>query len=140
MERFLPYIDNWATCDQLIVKAFYKNRKELLPKIVVWLGSEHSYTVRFAIGLLMRYFLDELFSTRYLEMVASVKSNDYYVHMMIAWYFATALAKQYDTALPYFIDNRLDRWVHNKAIQKARESFRIDKTRKEEIKKLVTKA
>ncbi len=136
LERFLPFIDNWATCDQLVMKAFKKSPEKILPKINGWLAAPHAYTVRFAIGHLMRYFLDSRFDRCYSDAVASIKSDDYYVNMMCAWYFATALAKQYDHIISYFEDNSLPHWVHNKAIQKARESYRVPIEHKEELLKL----
>lgn len=122
---FLPYVDNWATCDQMSPKVFRKHRAELLAEIDRWLGSEHSYTVRFGIGMLMQHYLDEEFRDEYPARVAELRSGEYYVNMMIAWYFATALAKRYDETLPYLEQHRLDPWTHNKAIQKAVESNRI---------------
>ena len=116
VEKFLPYIDNWATCDVLAPKAFKKNLPELFKKIKVWIESDKTYTVRFAIGMLMRYFLDEEFDIRYPRMVAKVRSDEYYINMMIAWYFATALAKQYEAVLPFIENQQLDTWTHNKAI------------------------
>ena len=118
VEEFLPYVDNWATCDQLSPKVFARHRAALLPYIRGWLQSPHAYTVRFGMEMLMRYFLDEDFSPEYLEWAAEVRREDYYIRMMQAWYFATALAKQYDAALPYIHGCRLELWVHNKAIQK----------------------
>ena len=125
IERFLPYVDNWATCDQLRPRCFRKHHRELLTYLQTWIHSQEPYTARFGIGMLMVHFLDEDFSPEYLEIVASVRREDYYVRMMAAWYFATALAKQYDAALPYISGRKLDRWVHNKAIQKAVESYRV---------------
>lgn len=139
MEAFLPYVDNWATCDQASTKAFQKHKNELLPYIFRWIKSEHTYTVRFAIGKLMQLFLDEDFKPEYLEMVAVVRSEEYYINMMIAWYFATALAKQYDAALPYIEKNRLKKWTHNKAIQKAIESYRITDEQKAYLRTLKIK-
>ncbi len=136
LERFLPYVDNWATCDQLILKAIAENPEKILPYIEKWIQSEKTYTVRFAIGLLMRYFLDERFENKYLSMAASVKSEEYYINMMSAWYFATALAKQYEKTLPYFEKKLLPVWVHKKAIQKARESRRVTDEHKEVLKAL----
>ena len=130
LERFLPFIDNWATCDQTSPICFKKNRAALLPLIKKWIKSKRVYTVRFAIGMLMRHFLDEDFAPEYLEMVAAVKSDEYYIKMEVAWYFAEALAKQWDAALPYIKAKRLEAWTHNKAIQKARESFKISDDRK----------
>ena len=114
---FLPYIDNWATCDQLSPKVFKKHKEELIKEIKKWLKSKHIYTVRFAIEMLMIYFLDEDFKEEYLELVSNIKSEEYYLNMMIAWYFATALAKQYDSSIIYIKEKRLSPWVHNKTIQ-----------------------
>ena len=125
VERFLPYIDNWATCDQLSPKVFRAHRPELLASIKNWIASDHTYTIRFGIGMLLQHYLDDAFDPAYPELVAAIRSDDYYVKMMVAWYFATALAKQPEAALPYFTDARLDLWTHNKAIQKAIESRRI---------------
>ena len=124
-EAFLPYIDNWATCDQLSPKTFAKHKDELLPYIRKWLGSEHTYTVRFAICSLMRYFLGDELKSEYPDKVAAIRSDEYYINMMRAWYFATALAKNYDEIVPYIEQKRLDIWTHNITIQKAVESFRI---------------
>ena len=136
VNRFLPYVDNWAVCDSLSPAVFKRQAQKLLPFIDKWLASERSYTVRFAVKCLMNYFLDERFDEVYPRKVAAVKSEEYYVNMMIAWYFATALAKQYDAALPYFEDNKLPPWTHNKAIQKARESRRVSDARKAHLKTL----
>ena len=136
LNAFLPYVDNWATCDQMSPKIFKKHRKELLAKIKEWIRSDKVYTVRFGIGMLMEHFLDDDFDMAYPEMVAGIRSEEYYVNMMIAWYFATALAKQYDNVLPFIEDRRLDVWTHNKAIQKSAESFRITPVQKEYLKKL----
>lgn len=125
LTRFLPFVDNWATCDQLSPKVFKKHRQELLPYIKEWLGSDRTYTVRFATGMLMEHFLDEDFDLSYPEMVSKVRSEEYYINMMTAWYFATALAKQYEAVLPFIEEVRLDPWTHNKAIQKSMESNRI---------------
>ena len=124
-ESFLPYIDNWAVCDTLSPPAFKKNKTELLKKAEQWISSELTYTVRYGIGALMRWFLDDDFDVRYLSLVSSVCSEEYYINMMTAWYFATALAKQYDSAVKFIEDKKLDVWTHNKAIQKACESFRV---------------
>lgn len=131
LERFLPCIDNWATCDQVSPACFKKHKAELLPRVKKWIKSKHVYTTRFAIGMLMKHFLDEDFVPEYLEMAAAVKSDEYYIKMAVAWYFAEALAKQWDAALPYIKAKRLEAWTHNKAIQKARESFKIGDERKE---------
>jgi 3-methyladenine DNA glycosylase AlkD len=135
LEEFLPYIDNWATCDMLNPKIFKTNCDKLLEKIYQWINSDSVYTVRFGIGMLMRFFLDEKFETKYLDLVSSINSEEYYINMMRAWFFATALAKQYDQTLPYIKNYSLDKWTHNKTIQKANESFRITKDQKEELKK-----
>lgn len=137
VKRFLPYIDNWATCDQLSPKAFVKNTDRLLNEIYCWLGDTHTYTVRFGLGCIMSYYLDGNFKAEYLEKAASAHSDEYYVNMMNAWLFATALAKQPDAAMPYFEKGRLDEWVRRKAIQKARESRRVDDELKEKLKKLL---
>lgn len=134
--RFLPYVDNWATCDQLSPKVFGKHRSELLEKIRVWICSDETYTIRFGLGMLMRHFLDDSFDPAYLDMAAGVRSEEYYVNMMTAWFFATALAKQYDAAVPYIEEHRLDKWTHNKTIQKAVESYRITPEQKEYLRSL----
>ena len=139
LERFLPYVDNWATCDQTSPKVFRKHRKELLDAIRRWIESDHPYTVRFAIKMLMEHFLDEDFDPAYPEMVAEVRSEEYYIRMMIAWYFATALAKQYEAVLPYLEQKKLDVWTHNKTIQKAVESYRITEEQKIYLKSLKRK-
>jgi len=136
LDCFLPYVDNWATCDMMRPKCFKKHTKELLGKIEQWLSSAHTYTVRFAIEMLMVYFLEENFDPKYLAMVAAVQSDEYYINMMIAWYFATALAKQWDSTLPYLTEERLPLWVHNKTIQKAIESYRITQEQKEMLRRL----
>lgn len=139
VECFLPFVDNWATCDQMVPKAFKKHEKELLEKIREWIGSDKTYTVRFAIGMLMRHFLDEYFESEYPKMVAAIRSDEYYINMMIAWYFATALAKQYEAILPFIENQCLDVWTHNKAIQKSVESYRITKEQKEYLRSLKRK-
>ena len=136
LEKFLPYVDNWATCDQMSPKVFKKHRPELLLQIRKWLNAKDTYTVRYAIGMLMVHFLDEDFDRSYLEMVAQIRSEEYYINMMIAWYFATALAKQYEAALPYIEERRLAPWTHNKAIQKAIESRRISVEQKAYLRTL----
>ena len=138
LERFLPYVDNWATCDQMSPKVFRKHRTELLRPIKKWIESDETYTIRFGIGMLMEHYLDDDFDIAYPERVAVIRSEEYYVNMMIAWYFATALAKQYEAALPYIERHRLDRWTHNKAIQKAVESYRITPEQKAYLKTLKT--
>ena len=139
VNRFLPYVDNWATCDQMSPKVFKKNRPQLLKQIRIWLKSDKTYTIRFAIGMLMEHYLDDAFDISYPEVVAVIRSDEYYVNMMIAWYFATALAKQYDEILPFIENRRLDVWTHNKAIQKAIESYRITPEQKEYLKRLKVK-
>ena len=139
MKLFLPYIDNWATCDIISPKTFKKHLPELLDEIKVWIGSDHTYTVRFGIEMLMSFYLDDEFKPEYPEMVAGVKSEEYYVNMMIAWYFATALAKQYDAVLPIIEEKRLEKWTHNKAIQKSVESYRITPEQKVYLKTLKIK-
>ena len=138
LNRFLPYVDNWATCDQMSPKVFKKHRKELMDRILEWTESKEPYTIRFGIGMLMEHYLDEDFDPAYLELAAAVRSGEYYVNMMIAWYFATALAKQYDAVLPYIEDHRLDDWTHHKAIQKAIESYRITPEQKMYLRTLKT--
>ena len=137
--RFLPYVDNWATCDQMSPKVFKKHRNELLEHIREWLGSEKTYTVRFAIGMLMEHFLDEDYDEAYPEMVAGIRSDEYYINMMIAWYFATALAKQHESVLPYLEQRKLSVWTHNKTIQKAVESYRITPEQKAALRSLKIK-
>ena len=136
VDAFLPYIDNWATCDQLSPKAFKKEPEKLLPFIRIWIKSDKTYTVRFAIGLLMQHFLDDRFDIKYADEVARIRSEEYYIRMMIAWYYATALAKQYELVLPYLEDKRLDDWVHNKTIQKSIESYRITDEQKAYLRTL----
>ena len=136
VEAFLPFIDNWATCDQLSPRTFKKHRPELLSFIKRWIVSEHTYTVRFSIGMLMQHFLNEAFDISYAEMITTVRSEEYYIKMMIAWYFATALAKQYESILPFIEEKKLDTWTHNKAIQKSIERFRIKDEQKKYLKTL----
>ena len=136
VNRFLPYVDNWATCDQLSPAVFAKNKEKLQPHIRRWIGSKETYTVRFAIRMLMGYFLDDDFDPVYPEMVAAVSSDEYYINMMIAWYFATALAKQYDAVIPYIEERRLSAWTHNKTIQKCVESYRISDEHKAYLRTL----
>ena len=139
VDRFLPFVDNWATCDQMSPKVFKKHRQKLLKEIKRWIRSEETYTIRFGIGMLMEHFLDEDFDPAYPEMVAKIRSDEYYVNMMVAWYFATALAKQYKTVISYIEDQRLDVWTHNKAIQKSVESNRITPEQKMYLKSLKIK-
>ena len=140
VDEFLPFVDNWATCDQMSPKVFRKNKDLLLEYVEKWMKSELTYVKRFAIGMLMEHFLDEDFKTSYLTKVSKIRSDEYYVNMMTAWYFATALAKQYEAALPYIEGQKLDKWTHNKAIQKAVESYRITPEQKEYLKTLKRKA
>lgn len=136
LNQFLPFVDNWATCDQLSPKVFKKNRSELIDQIKQWVCSDRTYTVRFGIGMLLEHFLDDDFDPIYLEMVSKISSEEYYIRMMIAWYFATALAKQYTKALLYIEEQKLDIWTHNKTIQKAVESRRITLEQKEYLRRL----
>ena len=136
VDAFLPYIDNWATCDQMSPKVFRKHRKELQEEIRKWIRSDRTYTIRFGTGMLMEHFLDGDFRPEYLELAASVRSEEYYVNMMTAWFFATALAKQYEAALPFLEEQRLDVWTHNMTIRKAAESFRVAPEHKVYLKTL----
>ena len=136
LEAFLPYVDNWSVCDSLRPKALTYDREALLARIRTYMQSDHAYTVRFGIELLMLYFLDEQFSPEHLAAVATVQSGEYYVNMMVAWYFATALSKQWKAALPYPEQRRLPDWVHNKTIQKAIESYRITPAQKAYLRTL----
>lgn len=134
IERFLPFIDNWAVCDTTSPKVFAKNKPALLEYIKKWLRSDRTYTVRFGVGMLMQHFLDDAFESEQMTLVADIRSEEYYVKMMQAWYFATALAKQYEAAFEIIRDKRLDKWTHNKTIQKAVESYRITDEKKEILK------
>ena len=136
VERFLPYVDCWPVCDQSSPKVFKKKHKELLPLIKKWIASDHVYTARFGIRMLMNEFLGDDFKEEYLEWVASVKGEDYYIKMMVAWYFATALAKRYDETVPYIEQHKLEDWTHKKAIQKAIESYRVSDEHKAYLKTL----
>lgn len=136
IERFLPYVDNWATCDMIALRTMKKHLDVFIQEVYSWMASDHPYIVRFGIGMLMRYYLDEQFKTEYPEKVAEIKSDEYYVNMMRAWYFATALAKQYDQILPYLEEKKLDTWTHNKTIQKAVESYRITPEQKRYLRTL----
>jgi len=134
--RFLPYVDNWATCDQMSPKVFAKHREELLSHIDEWIASGRTYSVRFGVGMLMEHSLGDAYDPAYAERVAAIESDEYYVNMMRAWYFATALAKNYGDVIPFIEGRRLDRWTHNKAIQKSVESCRITPEQKEYLKTL----
>ena len=136
LDLFLPYVDNWATCDGLRPKCFSKHKEKLLPKALEWVNDGRTYVRRFGIGVLMNHFLDESFEMRLFDIVASIKSDEYYIKMMVAWYFATALAKQYDSAVKIIEDKKLDVWTHNKTIQKAIESYRISDDIKNYLKTL----
>ncbi len=136
VEKFLSYIDNWATCDFPAPKCFAKHKEELLPHIKCWIVSRETYTIRYGIGMLMRLYLDEDFKPEYAELVAAVTSDEYYVNMMIAWYMATALAKQWEAIIPYVEEHRLSDWVHRKTIQKAIESYRITDEQKGYLRSL----
>ncbi len=136
LEEFLPYVDNWATCDQMSVKVFKKHTDELIGYVRKWISSDRTYTVRFGVGCLMSFYLDDEFREEYLELAAGIRSGEYYINMMTAWYFATALAKQYDAALSYIEQRRLDEWTHRKAIQKAIESYRITDEQKAYLRTL----
>jgi 3-methyladenine DNA glycosylase AlkD len=136
VNTFLPYVDNWATCDQMSPVIFKKHKDKLLVEVKRWIASSETYTVRFGIKMLMQHFLDEDFNLEYPEMVAKIQSEEYYVKMMIAWYFATALAKQYDSVIPFIEEGRLEKWTHNKAIQKSIESYRITTEQKKYLRTL----
>lgn len=136
LDRFLPYVDNWATCDMMAPKVVIKDKERLLSKAYEWIAADHVYTIRYGISVLMKYFLDNDFSAEYANKVASVVSDEYYVNMMCAWYFATALAKQYDSIVPYLEEKKLPVWVHNKTISKAKDSLRISKEIKEYLNTL----
>lgn len=139
LERFLPYIDNWATCDMLAVKVVKKHLDTFTDEVYRWMESDHAYTIRFGISMLMRYYLEDAFQMEYPEKVAQIRSEEYYVNMMRAWYFATALAKQYEKILPFIEEQKLDVWTHNKTIQKAIESYRISPEQKEYLRGLKIK-
>ncbi len=136
VKRFLPFVDNWASCDQLSPKVFAKHREELIGDVLAWTGSDHTYTVRFGVGMLMQHYLGDAFDASYPERVARIRSDEYYVKMMVAWYFATALAARWAEILPYIESEKLDEWTRGRAIQKACESRRITPERKELLRKL----
>ena len=135
-DRFLPYVDNWAVCDTLSPKVFAKHKAQLLENILRWSSSSHTYTCRFGLRMLMTHFLDDSFSADFLEIPAAIRSEEYYVKMMVAWFFATALAKQWEATLPYLENQQLDLWTHRKTIQKAIESYRIPPERKDYLRTL----
>ena len=139
LNEFLPFVDNWATCDIMSIKIFKKHLDILPEQLDIWLNSTHTYTIRFAIKMYMAYYLDNNFNIEYMTKISKIRSDEYYVNMMIAWYFATALAKQYDTAVEFLEKRKLSLWVHNKTIQKAIESFRVTKEQKEYLRTLKVK-
>jgi len=136
VEAFLPYVDNWAVCDTMRPKVFAKNKTALMVKVLEWTKSDKTYTIRFGVDMLMTYFLDGDFDPCQLDIPAGIVSEEYYVNMMIAWYYATALAKQWDATIPVIESKRLGKWVHNKSIQKAIESYRITDKQKEYLRTL----
>lgn len=138
-DRFLPFVDNWATCDLMSPAVFRKNTDKLLVDIRRWISSDKTYTIRFGIEMLMRFYLDDLFTDEYPQMVTNIHTDEYYINMMISWYFATALAKQYDRIIPYIEGVRLSTWTHNKTIQKACESRRISDQQKQYLRSLKIK-
>lgn len=136
VDEFLPYVDNWAVCDTMSPKAFKNKHERLMNDILRWVDSDQTYTIRFGLKILMAHFLDNDFKNEYLKIPAKIKSDEYYINMMIAWFYATALAKQWDNTIVFIENGVLDKWVHNKAIQKARESYRITAEQKEYLKSL----
>lgn len=136
LECFLPHIDNWATCDLLTLHMMKKHRDIFIREVYRWMESDQPYTIRFGISMLMRHYLDEGFKPEYPEKVATIRSEEYYVNMMRAWYFATALAKQYEKILPFLEEQRMDIWTHNKTIQKSIESYRITQEQKDHLRTL----
>ncbi len=136
IDELLPYVNNWATCDQIKPKCFSKNKEKVLEKSKEWINSDKTYSIRFAIEMLMNFFLDEDFDKAYPKMISEIRSEEYYVKMMVAWYFATALSKHYDEIIPFIENKELDTWTHNKSIQKAIESYRISDYQKEYLKSL----
>ena len=139
IEEFLPYINNWATCDSVKPKIFAKNKSELFKRIKIWIKSDETYTIRYAVNMLMGFYLDEDFAVEHLKMVSNIKSDEYYVKMVVAWYFATALAKHYEETLPFIENREMEKWTHNKTIQKAIESYRITPEQKEYLRTLKIK-
>lgn len=139
LDEFLPYVDNWATCDMMKIGSFKKHLTELYIKIPEWLNSDKIYAVRFGIKMLMDYFLGDNFTSESADLVCAVKKDEFYIKMMIAWYFATALAKNYDEVVPYIENNLLEKWTHNKTIQKAIESNRISDEKKAYLRTLKIK-
>ena len=139
LDNFLLFIDNWATCDMMTPKVLGKNLDLLYEKIEDWAKSEHTYTVRFAVVTLMKFFMDERLDKKHLELLLSIKSDEYYINMAIAWYLATALSSRWDLVIPYIENKKFDKWIHNKAIQKSIESYRITKQQKEYLRTLKIK-
>ena len=139
IEIFLPYVDNWATCDQMTPKIFKKHHEMLHVKCMEWIESDKTYTIRFGIKMIMDHYLDDDFDIRFMEEISKIRSEEYYINMMIAWYFATALAKQYNAAIDFIKEEKLDPWTHNKTIQKAIESYRITDEQKEYLRSLKIK-
>ena len=138
-DKFLPFVDNWAVCDIMSPKIFKKHKEALIEKILEWTKSSETYTIRFGIEMLMSHYLDDDFKAEYLEIPVTVRSEEYYVNMMIAWFFATALTKQWDAAIPYIENHKLEKWTHNKTIQKAIESYRITDEQKTYLRTLKIK-
>ena len=136
VDKFLPYVDNWAVCDIMSPKILKKNKDKLIEKIKIWSESKDIYTCRFGIKMLMTHYLDGDFKSEYLNIPSSIVSDEYYINMMIAWFYATALAKRWDDSIKYIENKKLTKWVHNKTIQKARESYRITNEQKEYLKSL----
>lgn len=136
IDGFLPYIDNWATCDSFASKIFKKHPEKISNKLDEWLKSTHTYTIRFAVVTAMQYFLDEHFDKSMLYKLASIRTDEYYINMAIAWYYSVALVKQYESTILLLENRALDKWVHNKSIQKAVESYRIGAEQKEYLKSL----
>lgn len=136
VDEFLPYVNNWAVCDTMSPKAFKNKHERLMNDILRWVDSDQTYTIRFGLKILMAHFLDNDFKNEYLKIPAKIKSDEYYINMMIAWFYATALAKQWDNTIVFIENGVLDKWVHNKAIQKARESYRITAEQKEYLKSM----
>lgn len=139
LDDFLPYVDNWATCDIITPKIFKKNRDKLLTEIERWINSNNTYIIRFGIKMLMNFFLDDEFKKEYLDIPLKIKSNEYYVNMMIAWFYSTALAKQYEETIKIIESKKLNKWIHNRSIQKALESYRVDNDKKTYLRSLKIK-
>jgi len=131
LDTFLPYVDNWATCDSMSPRILARHKAELLPHLYRWMESGEIYRVRYAIGMLMKHYLTDAYTDEYPRRISGIKSDEYYVNMMVAWYFATALAVRYEDALPYLTERRLSPWIHRKAIQKATESYRLNSSQKQ---------